>query len=354
MRGLMQDWPLVCSKILDHGAQQFGNREVVTRSVEGPIVRTTYNGIRTRALKVAQKLSRDGFRPGERIGTLAWNTGRHLEAWYGIMGMGGVYHTLNPRLFPEQLAWIMNHAEDQALFVDLTFMPIVEKVAPEVKSLRKIIVLTDGAHMPETGLENVVAYEDWIADADGDFHWHEVDEGLASGMCYTSGTTGDPKGVVYSHRSNVLHAMIACQRDTLAISSQEVILPVVPMFHANAWGIAHAAPMVGAKLVMPGGRMDGEAIYELLDTEKVTMSAAVPTVWLMLLQYLEESGKQLPHLEKVIIGGSACPRIMTQKFRDNYDVDVIHAFFFLKKGLFLNWLGIAFLERTANLLGYDV
>ena len=325
MLGLMQQWPLLCHKILDHAAIQHGGREVVSRSVEGPIVRTTWRAIRARALKVAQKLARDGFREGDRIATLAWNTGNHIEAWYGIMGMGGVYHTLNPRLFPEQIAWIMNHAEDQAIFVDLTFMPIVEKIAPLVKSLRKVIVLTDAAHMPATALPNVVAYEDWLADADGDFEWLSLDENAAAGMCYTSGTTGDPKGVVYSHRSNVLHALISCQPDALGIAANERILPVVPMFHANAWGIAHTAPMVGATLVMPGGKMDGASIYEMLDTEKVTMSAAVPTVWLMLLQYLEQTGKELPHLSRVIIGGSACPRAMIKTFKEKYDVDVMHA-----------------------------
>ncbi|MEO3386078.1 fatty-acid--CoA ligase [Mesorhizobium sp. CAU 1741] len=325
MLGLMQDWPLLCHKILDHAGLQHPDREIVSRSVEGPIVRTTYGQARIRALKAAQQLSRDGFKPGDRIATLAWNTARHLEAWYGIMGMGGVYHTLNPRLFPEQIAWIMNHAEDTALFVDLTFVPLVEKLAPLVKSLKKIIVFTDAAHMPQTSLPNVVAYEEWLAQADGDFDWLDLDERAACGMCYTSGTTGDPKGVVYSHRSNVLHAMIAISPNAMGISARDIVLPVVPMFHANAWGLAQSAPMVGAKLVMPGGRMDGEAIYELLDGEKVTFTAAVPTVWLMLLQYLEQTGKKLPHLQRVVIGGSACPRAMTQKFQQNYDVEVIHA-----------------------------
>jgi fatty-acyl-CoA synthase len=325
MLGLMQQWPLLNHKIIDSAARQHGAREIVSRSVEGPIVRTTYGQARTRALKVAQRLARDGFGRGDRIGTLAWNSARHLEAWYGIMGMGGVYHTLNPRLFPEQIAWIMNHAEDRALFVDLTFMPLVEKIAPLVKSLQKVIVLTDAAHMPPSKLPNVVAYEDWLAEADGDFAWLAMDENEACGMCYTSGTTGDPKGVVYSHRSNVLHAMIACMPDAMGISSRDVILPVVPMFHANAWGLAQSAPMIGAKLVMPGGKMDGASIYELLDTEKVTFSAAVPTVWLMLLQHLEQNGLSLPHLNKVVIGGSACPRAITEKFEKNYGVQVIHA-----------------------------
>jgi fatty-acyl-CoA synthase len=325
MNGLMQDWPLLCHKLLDHAAIQHGQREVVSRSVEGPIVRTTYAEIRQRALKAAQKLQRDGYRPGDRIATLAWNTARHLESWYGIMGMGGVYHTLNPRLFPDQIAWIMNHAEDKALFVDLTFLPIVEKIADKVPSLRQVVVLTDAAHMPKTQLANAVAYEEWLADTDGDFRWLALDENAAAGMCYTSGTTGDPKGVLYSHRSNVLHAMIAALPDAMGVSSRDVILPVVPMFHANAWGLAQSSPMVGAKLVMPGAKLDGASIYELLDTEKVSFTAAVPTVWLMLLQFLEETGNKLPYLKKVVIGGSACPRAMTKKFQDNYDVEVIHA-----------------------------
>jgi len=325
MLGLMQDWPLLCHKIIDNAARQHGNREIVSRTVEGPIVRTTYRDLRQRALKVAQKLEREGYGHGDRIATMAWNSARHLEAWFGIMGMGGIYHTLNPRLFPEQIAWIMNHAEDKAVFVDLTFVPLIEKLAPAIKSLRKVIVLTDAAHMPKTSLANAVPYEEWLAEADGDFVWKSFDENTAAGMCYTSGTTGDPKGVLYSHRSNVIHAMMAAMPDAMGISSRDVILPVVPMFHANAWGLGQSAPMIGAKLVMPGGKMDGASIYELLDTEKVTFTAAVPTVWLMLLQYLEETGKPLTHLKKVVIGGSACPRAMTKKFQENYDVEVIHA-----------------------------
>lgn len=325
MLGLMQEWPLLCHKIIDHAARQHPHREIVSRSIEGPIVRTNYAELRLRSLKVAQRLERDGHKAGDRIATLAWNTARHMEAWYGIMGMGAIYHTLNPRLFPDQLVWIMNHAQDQALFVDLTFVPLAEKIAPLVPTLRRIIVLTDAAHMPQTSLPNAIAYEEWLAEADGDYAWKELDEHAAAGMCYTSGTTGDPKGVVYSHRSNVLHAMIAVMPDSMGISVRDVVLPVVPMFHANAWGLAQSTPMVGAKLVMPGGKMDGASIYELLDTERVTFTAAVPTVWLMLLHHLEETGKKLPYLNKVVIGGSACPRAVTEKFERNYGVEVIHA-----------------------------
>ncbi len=325
MLGMMQDWPLLCHKILDYAAAQHGGREIVSRSVEGPILRTTYADIHARAKKASQALEADGFGLGDRIATLGWNSARHMEAWYGAMGIGGVYHTLNPRLFPEQIAWIMNHAEDKGLFVDLSFLPIVEAIADNVPSLRKIIVLTDADHMPKSSKLEMVDYESWIGQHDGDFAWKQFDENTACGMCYTSGTTGDPKGVLYSHRSNVLHALISVQPDALNLGSNEVIMPVVPMFHANAWGIAHSAPMVGAKIVNPGPLMDGASIYELLDSEKVTMTAAVPTVWLMLLSYLEETGKKLPHLNRVVIGGSACPRAMTEAFQNDYGVQVIHA-----------------------------
>jgi fatty-acyl-CoA synthase len=325
MLGLMQEWPLLCYKVLDHAALQHGGREIVSRSIEGPIVRTNFAELRRRSLRVAARLAADGFVEGDRIATIAWNTARHLESWYGINGIGAVYHTLNPRLFPEQIAWIMNHAQDRCLFVDLTFVPLAEKLLASVPSVRRVIVLCDAASMPQTSLPGAVAYEEWLAEAPDGFEWASFDESTAAGMCYTSGTTGDPKGVVYSHRSNVLHAMIAAMPDAMGLSSSDVVLPVVPMFHANAWGLAHSVPMIGAKLVMPGGRMDGEAIYELLDTEKVTFTAAVPTVWLMLLQHLEKTGLKLPHLRRVVIGGSACPRAMTEKFERDYGVEVIHA-----------------------------
>jgi fatty-acyl-CoA synthase len=325
MLGLMQDWQLLCHRILDHAALNHAERPVITRSIEGPIHATNYAAVRSRALRVAQRLERDGIKLGDRVATLAWNTWRHLECWYGIMGIGAVYHTINPRLFPEQIAWIVNHAEDRVMILDTTFLPIVEKLADQLRTIERCVVLTDAVHMPATTLANAVAYEQWISEVDGDFAWRSFDENTAAGMCYTSGTTGNPKGVVYSHRSNVLHSMIAAQPDAMDVSSRDVIMPVVPMFHANCWGLALTSPMVGAAMMMPGAKLDGASIYELLDRYRVSFTAAVPTVWLMLLQHLEANNLRLPHLRKVVIGGSACPRAMTQKFQDDYGVEVCHA-----------------------------
>jgi fatty-acyl-CoA synthase len=325
MLGLMQDWPLLCHRIIDHAVTNHPQRPVISRSVEGPMHATNYAEIRKRALKVAQRLEKDGIRAGDRIATIAWNTWRHLESWYGILGIGAVYHTVNPRLFQDQICWIINHAEDRMMFVDLTFLPALEKNADGLRTIERFVVLTDKAHMPETNLKNAVAYEDWIGEVDGDFKWRSFDENTAAGMCYTSGTTGHPKGVLYSHRSNVLHSMIAAMPDAMGASSRDVIMPVVPMFHANCWGLALTSPMVGAGLVMPGPKLDGASIYELLDTCKVTFTAAVPTVWLMLLDHMEKNGLKLPYLERVVIGGSSCPRAMTQMFQEKYGVEVIHA-----------------------------
>jgi len=325
MLGLMQDWQLLCHRILDHAAVNHGARQIITRSVEGPFHTTNYADLRGRALRVAQRLDRSGIKLGDRVATLAWNTWRHFEAWYGIMGIGAVYHTVNPRLFPDQIAWIVNHAEDRVMMVDLTFVPIVEKLADRLKPIEQYVVLTDAAHMPATALKNAVPYEDWIAEVDGDFAWKEFDENTAAGMCYTSGTTGHPKGVVYSHRSNVLHSMMAAQPDAMDVGARDVVMPVVPMFHANCWGLALTSPMAGAAMAMPGGKLDGASIYEMLDSCRVSFTAAVPTVWLMLLQHLEANDLKLPYLKKVVIGGSACPRAMAQKFQDVYGVEVIHA-----------------------------
>jgi acyl-CoA synthetase (AMP-forming)/AMP-acid ligase II len=325
MLGLMQDWPLLCHRIIDHAAIQHGAREVVSRSIEGPLHRTTYQDVRARALRVAQRLQREKVALGDRVATLAWNTWRHLESWYGITGIGAVYHTINPRLFPDQIAYIVNHAEDRLMFLDLTFVPLMEKLQDKLPTVERFVLLTDAAHMPQTALRNAVAYEDWIGEVDGDFRWASFDENTAAGMCYTSGTTGNPKGVVYSHRSNVLHSMMALWPDTFDLSVQDTIMPVVPFFHANGWTIAFSAPMAGCKLVLPGARLDGPSVYELLESEGVSMTAAVPTVWLMLLSHMEANNLKLSSLRRVLIGGSACPRAMIQKFEDNYGVTVAHA-----------------------------
>jgi fatty-acyl-CoA synthase len=325
MLGLMQDWPLLCHRIIDHAARNHGDRAVVSRSVEGPMHRTTYGEVRGRTLRVAQRLDRDGVRLGDRVATLAWNTWRHLEAWYGIVGIGAIYHTVNPRLFPEQIVWIINHAEDRMIMTDLTFVPLLEKLADKLPKVERFIVLTDAAHMPQTPLRNAVAYEDWLTEADGDFAWKTFDENTAAGMCYTSGTTGNPKGVLYSHRSNVLHSLIALQADMMGLTSRDIILPIVPMFHANSWGLAFSAPMAGTMMVLPGAKLDGASVYELLTEYKVTRSAAVPTVWLWLLQHLEKTGGTLPDLRSVTIGGSACPRAMIDVFENKYGVEVGHA-----------------------------
>ena len=325
MLGLMQDWPLLCHRIIDHAALNHGERPIVTRSVEGGMHTTSYAEVRARALRLAQRLDRDGIRLGDRVATLAWNTWRHLEAWYGIMGIGAIYHTVNPRLFPEQIVWIVNHAQDRLLLLDLTFIPMVEKLADRLPGIERYVVLTDAKHMPATSLPNAVPYEEWIGEADGDFAWKIFNENTAAGMCYTSGTTGNPKGVLYSHRSNVLHGLTANNIDVIGLSSRDVALPVVPMFHANTWSINFTAPISGASLVLPGPKLDGASIYELLDRYRVSCTAGVPTVWLMLLQHLASTGGRLPYLKRIVIGGSSCPRAMAKTFQDVYGVEVIHA-----------------------------
>nr|WP_047582481.1 long-chain-fatty-acid--CoA ligase [Methylobacterium sp. ZNC0032] len=326
MLGLMQDWPLLLHLIIDHAAVQHGTREVVSRAVEdGALRRRSYVEIRSRALKVAKRLQRQGIVLGDRVATLAWNTDRHLELWYGISGIGAITHTVNPRLFPEQIAWIIEHAEDRLLFLDLTFVPMIEAIQDKLPSVERYIVLTDAAHMPQTNLKGAVAYEDWLAEVDDDFAWGRFDENTAAGLCYTSGTTGGPKGVLYSHRSNVLHALACAAPDFMGLSARDTVLPVVPLFHANSWSLAYSAPMTGAKLVMPGAKLDGPSLHQLLEEEGVTMTAAVPTVWLGLLQHLEATNGKLSTLKRVVIGGSACPRAMTEVFERKYGVDVAHA-----------------------------
>jgi len=325
MFGQMQDVPLLVNRILDHALVNHGEREIVSRLVEGNIHRETYADAHLRARKLSQALQALGVGVGDVVATMAWNTHRHFEAWYGITGVGGVYHTLNPRLFPEQLSYIINHAEDKIILTDLTFVPVLEGIEKDIPNVKAIIIMTDAAHMPETSLKNVLCYEDLIDSNNGDFNWVEVDERAPSGMCYTSGTTGNPKGVCYTHRSNVLHTLTSLSSDVMGLSSTDSVMPVVPMFHANAWGLAFSAPAVGSKIVNPGPNMDGESIYQLLTEEEVTFSAAVPTVWLMLLQHMEANNLKLPKLNNVTIGGSAVPRMMLEKFERDYGVMVKHA-----------------------------
>ena len=325
MQGLMQDWQMTVDKVLDHAAHNHGSREIVTRSVEtGEFQRTNYRTLRQRAKQVSSALLDEGIKLGDRVATLAWNTSRHMEAWFGTMGIGAVLHTVNPRLHPDQIAWIANHAEDRILIFDTTFLPLVEAAKSQLETVEKFIIMCDPEHMPENSL-GAVNFELWIDGRSTDVEWGNFDEQTACGLCYTSGTTGNPKGVLYSHRSNVLHTMITMGVDTIGMGANDTLMPVVPMFHANAWGLAFSCPATGAKMVMPGADMSGKAIYELLDKEKVTITAAVPTVWLMLLTCLQENDLKLPYLKKVVIGGSAVPEKILRAFEEDYDVEVFHA-----------------------------
>jgi fatty-acyl-CoA synthase len=320
----MMDWPLLISSLIRHADLCHGDGEIVSRTVEGPIHRYTYREAHRRARKLANALARLDVAPGECVGTLAWNGYRHFELYYGVSGMGAVIHTINPRLFHDQIEYIVNHAGDRIVFFDLTFLPLVEKLAPDCPAVTTWVALTDHARMPATALPNVRCYERLLDDASDDYAWPQFDENTAAALCYTSGTTGHPKGVLFSHRSTVLHAMATCLPDAKGYSSQSVVLPIVPMFHVNAWGIPYSAPIVGAKLVFPGAALDGKSLYELFESEGVETSAGVPTVWLGLIQYMKQNNLKFSTFKQTTIGGSACPASMMQTLRDDFGVHVVH------------------------------
>jgi acyl-CoA synthetase (AMP-forming)/AMP-acid ligase II len=324
MRGLMMDTPLLVSSLIRHAAAVYGDQEIVSRTVEGPIHRYGYADAHRRSQRLANALASLGMEAGDRIGTIAWNTYRHFEIYFAVSGMGAVCHTMNPRLHPSQILYMLNHAEDRYVFVDLTFVPLIEQVASQATALKGVIVMTDRASMPDSSHQNLICYEDLIEGNSDSFDWPEFDEWTASSLCYTSGTTGNPKGVLYSNRATVLHSLTVAMPSVLNLSDSECILPIVPMFHANAWGIPYATAMTGTKLVMPGARLDGEAVYELLNDERVTFTAGVPTVWIMLLTYMREHGKKLDYLDRIVIGGSAAPRSMIRAFEEEFGVEVRH------------------------------
>jgi 3-(methylthio)propionyl---CoA ligase len=326
MQGLMMDMPLLVSSLLRHAARHHADAEIVSRRLEGDIHRYTYADCHRRAARLADALTAMGVQPGDRVATLAWNGYRHLEVYYGVAGMGSVVHTINPRLHPEQIAWIVNHAEDAYLAFDLTFLPIIEAIAPHCPTVRGWIALCDRDRLPGSDrIPNLLCYEEIVARGSDGYVWPEIDERSAVALCYTSGTTGNPKGALYSHRSTVLHAYAAALPDAMGCSARDSVLPVVPMFHVNAWGIPYIAALVGAKLVFPGAALDGKSLYELFETEQVTYSAGVPTVWLGLLQYVSSNELKFSTLRRTVIGGSACPPAMIKAFLENYGVDVIHA-----------------------------
>jgi len=326
MLGLMQDAPINLVSILQHAGRWHGGQEVVTQRVEGGIHRQTYAETLARTTSLAARLRDWGLRPGDRIGTMGWNTHRHLECWYAVSGQGAVCHTINPRLFVEQLNYIINHAADRMIFADLSFVAALTERLDQLPTVEAIVVMTDRAHMPvcDTGAVELLCYEDWAADTEASVEWPVLDDNTASSLCYTSGTTGDPKGVLYSHRANLLHAYASCLPDVFDLSATDTVLMVVPMFHANSWGLAYAAPMVGAKLVLPGADLSGAALHRLIAREAITKAAGVPTVWNTLLTYLDETGLGLDSLREVVVGGAALPTSMIAAFH-RYGVETVHA-----------------------------
>ncbi|WP_323030919.1 3-(methylthio)propionyl-CoA ligase [Brachymonas denitrificans] len=325
MLGLMQNQPLLQSSLIEFAAANHGDTEIVSRRVEGDIHRYTWADAARRARQLAHALDGMGLAADARVGTLAWNGYRHLELYYGVSGTGRIIHTINPRLHPEQMAWIVNHAEDEALCFDMSFLPLVQQIHSHCTTVKRWVALCDADKLPaDSGIPNLTSYEALIANQNTAYDWPQLDENTASGLCYTSGTTGNPKGALYSHRSNILHAYAAVMPDAMALSSHDAVMPVVPMFHVNAWGTPFSMAMTGCKVVFPGPQLDGKSLYELIEAEQVTFSAGVPTIWQMLLMHVQSKGLRFSSLNRTVIGGSACPPAMIDAFAD-LGVRVIHA-----------------------------
>ena len=326
MLGLMQSQPLLISSLITFAERHHGDGEIVSRRVEGDIHRYTYRELAQRSRQLANALEALGVPQGERVASIAWNGYRHMEMYFGVSGSGRVLHTINPRLHPEQVAWIVNHAEDQVLCFDMTFLPLVQAVHAKCPTVKKWVALCDADKLPaDSGIPGLTSYEEWIGAASSTYAWPQIDENSASSMCYTSGTTGNPKGVLYSHRSTTLHAYAAALPDVMNLSARDAVLPVVPMFHVNAWGIPYSAALTGCKVVFPGPALDGKSVYELVEAEGVTFAAGVPTVWQMLLTHVRANGLKFSTLKRTVIGGSACPPAMITAFQEEFGVNVLHA-----------------------------
>jgi 3-(methylthio)propionyl---CoA ligase len=325
MQGLMMQLPLLISSLIVHADKNHGSTEIVSRTLEGGIHRYTYSDAHRRSRQVANALGAMGAKLGDPIGTLAWNGYRHFELYYGVSGTGAILHTINPRLFPEQITYIINHSEDKYIFFDLTFAPLIDAVAAHCRKVQGWVAMTDRAHMPQMKNVEPLCYEDWLNAHSDRYEWPSFDENTASSLCYTSGTTGNPKGALYSHRSTILHTYASALPDALNLSARDVVLPVVPMFHVNAWGLPYTCALAGAKLVFPGAGLDGASLHQLFEQEGVTMSAGVPTVWLGLLGYMKQNDLKFSSMNRTVIGGSACPPAMIRSFQEQYGVRVLHA-----------------------------
>ena len=324
MRGLMMNRPLLVSSLIEYGAEVHADKLIVSRRVEGDIHHQTFAETRDRVAQLAHALKALGVNEEDRVATIAWNGHRHLELYYAISGIGAVCHTINPRLFAEQLEYIVNHAADRVLFIDLTFVPIIEKMAGKFPSVEHVVIMTDRAHMPETTIANALCFEDLLDGQPKAYDWPDMDENTAAGLCYTSGTTGNPKGVLYSHRSHVLHALSVASVDGFHLQSRDVVLPVVPLFHVNAWGLPYICMVTGTSLVFPGPHLDGASLFDLMDGEGVTAAWGVPTVWIGLIAEMKKRGQKPGNLQSMLIGGSAAPRPMIETFEKGYGLDIVH------------------------------